>query len=279
MNLAPTERLNLAASTDFGTLRDLRTGAETQRRAAGFNLGYGFTALQLSTGIEFRSDDTEQPDLSFTNRETWLFRSSFKYQLSLASRLLGKLNHSESVSSLGSFYDGGYTEAVLGYAFRPVRNDRLNALVKYSYLYNVPTTDQLTLKGAPAEFIQKTHVAAFDLTYDLTSRWSIGGKYAHRIGEMSLSRADPQFFDNAADLYVLRADFRFMKSWEGMIEGRRLAMPEIHDHRDGSLVAISRYLNKHLKVGVGYNFTDFSDDLTDLSYDSRGVFVSMTGVL
>ena len=58
--------------------------------------------------------------------------------------MLGKLNHAESVSSLGQFYDGGYTEAVLGYAYRPVRNDRLNTLAKYTYFYNVPTTDQIT---------------------------------------------------------------------------------------------------------------------------------------
>jgi hypothetical protein len=30
-------------------------------------------------------------------------------------------------------YDGGYTEAVVGYAYRPVNHDRLNALAKYTY--------------------------------------------------------------------------------------------------------------------------------------------------
>ena len=114
-----TERLNLGASTDIGTLRDALTGAETERQAAGFRVGYGFDALQLSSGIEYRSDETEQPDLTFNTRETWLLRNNFKWQLSEASRLLGKLNHSDSVSSLGQFYDGGYTEAVLGYAYPP----------------------------------------------------------------------------------------------------------------------------------------------------------------
>jgi hypothetical protein len=128
VSLAPTERMNLAASTDIGTLRDAVTGAETDRSAAGFRVGYGFSALQLSSGVEYRHDETEQADLTFNTRETWLLRNNFKWQLSEASRLLGKLNHSESVSSLGAFYDGGYTEAVLGYAFRPVRNDRFNAL-------------------------------------------------------------------------------------------------------------------------------------------------------
>src|SRR5262249_37711583 len=144
---------------------------------------------------------------------------------------------------------------------------------------NMPTTDQLTQRGMPAEFLQKSHVAAVDVTYDLTPRWTLGGKYAHRLGEMSLSRTDPLFFDNPADLVVVRADFRFLENWDGMLEGRVLSTPETHDRQSGSLFVISRYLNKHVKLGVGYNFTDFSDDLTDLSYTHRGVFFNMTGAM
>ena len=93
-----------------------------------------------------------------------------------------------SDSTQGDFYDGGYTEAVVGYAYRPVRNDRLNALAKYTYFFNVPTTDQVTLQDTAAEFIQKSHVASVDLGYDLTAAWSVGGKYAYRLGEISLDR-------------------------------------------------------------------------------------------
>jgi hypothetical protein len=209
----------------------------------------------------------------------WLFRNNFKYQITPSARLLGKLNHSESMSSLGQFYDGGFSEAVLGYAYRPVHHDRLNVLLKYTYFYNVPTTDQITLRNTAAEYIQKSYVAAVDLTYDLTPRWSVGGKYANRRGLMSLDRDNPEFFDNTANLYVLRADFRFKKNWEGLIEGRLLDMPDLDDRRSGSLVVISRSLGGHLKIGAGYNFTDFSDDLTDLSFDHRGVFVSLTGAM
>jgi flagellar motor protein MotB len=279
VSLAPTERLNLGASTDYGILRDMTTGAETDRRAAGVQMGYGFDALQLSSGIEYRSDETEQPDLSLNSRETWLFRNNFKYQINPSARLLGKLNYSDSVSSLGQFYDGGYTEGVLGFAYRPVHHDRLNALVKYTYFYNVPTTDQLTLRGTAAEFLQKSNIAAFDLTYDLNPRWSIGGKYAHRTGQMSLDRENPEFFENTANLYVVRADFRFKEEWEGLIEGRLLDTPDTNDRRSGSLIVVSRYLNPHVKIGAGYNFTDFSDDLTNLSFDHKGVFLSLTGAM
>jgi hypothetical protein len=96
---------------------------------------------------------------------------------------------------------------------------------------------------------------------------------------MSLDRENPEFFDNTANLYVLRADFRFNEEWEGMIEGRLLDMPDLHDRRNGAVIVVSRYLNRHFKIGTGYNFTDFSDDLTDLSFDHRGVFVSLTGAM
>src|SRR5690606_11258987 len=135
-------------------------GAETERRAVGVRAGYAFNALTLASGIEYRFDETEQPDSSLSTRKTWLFRSSFKLQISPSARLLGKLNHSDSTSSQGQFYDGGFTEAVIGYAFRPVRHDRLNTLVKYTYCYNVPTTGQVTLRNTAAEYIQKSRVAA-----------------------------------------------------------------------------------------------------------------------
>jgi len=94
-----------------------------------------------------------------------------------------------------------------------------------------------------------------------------------------LTRDNPEFFDNTANLFVIRADFRFKEDWEGMIEGRVLEMPDLNDRRAGTLVVVSRSLNEHFKVGVGYNFTDFSDDLTDLSFDHRGVFLNLTGAL
>ena len=183
------ERWNFGASTELGTLRDSQTGAETDRKAAGVRLGYGVDAMQLSSAVEYRRDDAEQLDTTHTERTAWLFRNNFKFSLTPDWRVIGKLNHSVSDSSLGEFYDGGYTEAVVGYAYRPVQNDRLSALAKYTYFYNVPTTDQVTLQNTAAEFIQKSHIAALDLTYDLTADWSIGGKYAYRLGQVSLDRA------------------------------------------------------------------------------------------
>lgn len=279
ITLAPTERLNLGLSTDIGTLEDSLTGAETERRAIGVHAGYGFDALQLSGAIEYRLDDVEQLDLEHNERETWLFRSAFKYQVSPSARLLGKFDHSDSTSSLGTFYDGGYTEAVVGYAYRPVYHDRLNALAKYTWFSNVPSPGQVTPRGSTAEFVQKSHIAALDVTYDLTPAFSIGGKYAYRLGQVSLDRENPEFFENDASLYVLRGDLRFREAWDLLVEGRLLDMPDLAERRTGTLLTVSRQVGDHLKIGLGYNFSEFSDDLTDFDYDHRGFFLNLTGML
>ena len=279
ISLAASERWNFGANADVGTLADPLTGAETDRVAGGVHVGYAFDNVQFSSAVEYRVDESEQLDLGTTERTTWLLRNSARYQLSPDWRVIGKLDHAVSESSQGEFFNGGYTEAVVGYAYRPVRNDRFNALAKYTYFYNVPTTDQVTGQGVPAEFIQKSHVAALDLSYDLTERWTIGGKYAYRLGEASLERENPEFFDNSAHLVLVRADWRFLEGWESMVEARALELPDLGERRGGALVAVYRYVGRHFKVGVGYNFTDFSEDLTDLSYEHQGAFLNAIGAM
>lgn len=277
LQLVARERWNLGANVEVGTLRDALSGARTDRRATGVRMGYGADAMQFSSAVEFRRDNSEQPDTTLARRTSWLFRNNVTLDVTPDWSVIGKLNHLVSDSSLGEFYDGGYTEAVVGYAYRPVRQNRLNALAKYTYFYNVPTTDQLGYLSAPAEFIQKSHIAALDLTFDVSEDWSVGGKYAYRLGQVSLDREQPQFFDNAAQLVVLRGDWRFRTNWESLTEVRMLDLPDVGQRRRGALAAVYRYIGDSLKVGVGYNFTDFSDDLTDLTYDHKGVFVNIVG--
>ena len=282
VRLAPSDRLNFGANLDFGTLKDFRTGAELERKAVGASVGYGFEKLKIASAVEYRQDDAEQPDAGSSRRTTWLLKNNFKYQLSPDWRLIGKFNYSRSESSLGQSFDGNYTEAVMGYAYRPVRFDRLNALLKYTYFYNAPAPEQsaglYSAAGtAAAGPIQRSHIWAADATYDLTQRWTVGGKYAYRQGEVSPDRDAKQFFNSRAHLLVARADWHFLHGWDALIEGRRLDLPDARERRHGALLGLYRQLGNHAKVGVGYNFSDFSDDLTDLDYRHQGVFINIVG--
>ncbi len=96
---------------------------------------------------------------------------------------------------------------------------------------------------------------------------------------MSIDRDNPEYFDSRAQLFVLRGDWHFLKRWDALAEGRMLDLPDAHDRRIGALLGLYRRLGNHVKVGAGYNFTDFSDDLTDLSYRHQGLFVNIVGTI
>ena len=189
-----------------------------------------------------------------------------------------------SNDSQGQFYDGGYTEAVKtsgeNTATRStVASDRLDVLAKYTYFYNVPTVGQVTPDALAAQFIQKSHIASIDASYTLTPQWSIGGKYAYRMGDAALDRVDPQFFSNTAELYIVRVDWHLHQDWEAVLEGRALTMPDLNQTRSGVLAAFYRYFGKKVKAGLGYNFTNFSEDLTDMSFKSHGIFMNVVGAM
>jgi hypothetical protein len=113
--------------------------------------------------------------------------------------------------------------------------------------------------------------------YDLTTRLSVGGKYAYRYGQLAQDRANPDFFVSRAHLIVLRADWHMMHRWDVLVEAHRLELPDAKDSRSGALVGIYRHLGNHIKLGAGYNFSDFSDDLTQLDYKHQGIFINLIG--
>jgi flagellar motor protein MotB len=277
VKLVAFDRLNFGANLDLGTLRDPLTAAKLDRKALGVNAGYKFDRLVLASALEYRVDDIEQPDTSFSKRTSWLLKNSLNYQLSEDWRLIGKFDYAVSKSSLGDFYNGDYTEAALGYAYRPVHNDRLNALLKYTYFYNMPSTDQVTRANAASDYVQRSHIGTVDVMYDLTQHVTVGGKYGYRFGQAAQDRDNPEFFDSRASLYVLRADWHVIYRWDALFEVRMLDLPDANDSRSGVLVGIYRQVGNYIKVGLGYNFSDFSDDLTQLDYKHQGLFINLIG--
>ncbi|MBT8061961.1 MAG: hypothetical protein KJO85_04710, partial [Gammaproteobacteria bacterium] len=113
--------------------------------------------------------------------------------------------------------------------------------------------------------------------YRLTPRWELGAKLARRKGELRADRDSGEWFASTADFQAIRARYHLIRRWDGVLEYRRLEVKENDSVRDGLLAQIDRHFNDNFKVGIGYNFTDFSDDLTDLDYDHKGWFLNLVG--
>ena len=280
VDIAPNDRWTYGANIEAGTLQDQITAAETQRLAAGLVAGYQHEQLRYTGAVEYRNDVIQNVDLSEVEQTTWLLKNSFRYQLNLDWRLIGKLNYSDSKSPQQSgLFTGEFREYVLGYGYRPVLNDRWNTLFKYTYFYNIPSSGQVNTRGTANDFLQISNIVSIDTIYDLSKRWSIGGKYAYRLGQVAQDRNNPEFFDSRASLYVIRADWHFVHKWDVLMEYRVLDLPDAQDTRSGALAGVNRHIGKNIKFGIGYNFTDFSDDLTDLDFNSQGFFINIVAKL
>jgi predicted porin len=268
VDISPDDNWVVGASVEVGDVES--DGRVVEREAYTATVGYVTEPISGGAAIEWRDDDENG-----ISRETWLFRSNLGVQVSPDWRALLKYNKAESNSGQGAFFAGEFTEAQVAGAYRPTENDRLNALVRYTYFEDLPGAQQISNSGQTGLPAQKSNIFSVDGQYRLNDWLTIGGKYGLRKGEVSLSRLDEDFLDSTATLGVIRADVHFIKKWDAVLEGRILEVEEAQDTRSGVLAALYRHVGDNAKVGIGYNFTDFSDDLTDLSYDDDGVFLNI----
>ena len=92
---------------------------------------------------------------------------------------------------------------------------------------------------------------------------------AQRRGELRDGRGSGDWYESTTGLAAVRAFYHLPKRWDALVEYRWLGVDETDTDRRGFLLGVDRKIGDNLKLGVGYNFTDFSDDLTELDYERR----------
>jgi hypothetical protein len=267
----PGKRWTLSGTFEDGTITDQQNGS-FDRTAATASLGYSAEGFRAASSLEARFEKGLN-----RNQTSWLSRSTIGYDANPAWRILGRLNFAISDADNDILLNAGFVEGVVGVAYRPVTNNRVNALVKYTYFQDTATFGQLTASGTTAAPKQRSQILSADITYKLTNWLSLGGKYGFRFGEVALSRSSDVFVSNKAHLAIVRADLHVVKKWDALIEARYLGVKQASDSRTGVLVGLYRQLGDNAKIGGGYSFSDFSDDLTNLEYRSKGVFLNLIG--
>jgi len=153
----------------------------------------------------------------------------------------------------------------------------LNALAKYTYFEDLAPAQQLSITGASNLARQTSQIVSVDATYDVSPRLSLGGKFGWRQGEVALDRGSDDFVDSEAYLGVARAEYHIIKRWEALAEARILKSQLADTEQLGALVGLYRHVGDNLKVGGGYSFSEFSDDLTDFDNESDGFFLNLVG--
>ncbi len=267
----PTEKLSFTGSFENGQIDDATTGL-FRRTAGSVGVGYSSEGVRFGSSVEMRKEVGLGRD-----QTVWLIRNDISYAVDPNWTALARFNTARADNDSSSIRAAEFTDALVGFAYRPVNNERLNALVRFNYFEDLGPAGQVTGSGQIESPKQISKIASVDLNYDLSDKLTIGGKYGYRGGSVSLGRNSDVFVSSDAHLAVIRADYHVTKKWDLLAEGRALWVTAADDKRFGALGAIYRHLGNNVKVGVGYSFSDFSDDLTDQSYTSHGPFFNILG--
>jgi hypothetical protein len=263
--------LAFTAGLDIGRVTDDVTG-DFDRTGLSLGVAYDDDAgLTAKARLELRRDRGVTSG-TVRDSDTLLFTGNLEYKVDDARRWIGSIDLADTNTDSATTLSGEYAKVTLGYANRPVDNDRLNLLARYTFLYDmygqrVDGTD----KPGPR---QSSHVFSVDATYDVNPQWTLGGKLGLRLGKTSPDDATPLARNDAA-LAVINARYHLTFKWDLLVEGRYLTARQAEFDEFGLQATAYRHFGDNLLGGVGYNFGSFSDDLTDLTTDDQGIFLNV----
>ena len=265
MDFYPGEGWNLGFTLQSAEL-DNSVG-HVDRRAVSLNGGRTSNDTQWQSKLEWREDTGAE------RREQWVTTNRLLHRINESLRIAARLNiRRPKTRSIRRPAQVHRRQRRLRLA--AVRHTRWALLGKLTYLYDVSALEQVG--DNVAFYDQKSQILSLEGIYKPTQHWEFAGKAMRREGEVRFGRLAGEWADSGATFLAGQARYEFADVWHALAEYRWLGV-EDGGARQGALIGIDRDFGKHFRVGVGYNFTDFSDDLTDFDYDHNGVYLNVVG--
>lgn len=238
---------------------------------------------RLGFGSGTYADRTLNPgnQLNVTPGERWqlLTRNHVAWALSKDLTLLGRANYYRTYNRTEEMLEAEALELGFGAALRPVNFDWLDILFKYTRILElrpISLTDDLARRR----------------TYDVLSLAAIvelplGLQLVEKI---AYKRVDEQL-DVLADetistvlhtlLWINRINLHVIGHLDAGVEYRLLRMfieSQGDQLQHGLLLEAGYWVHRFVRLGVGYNFTRFSDnEFADQSRDASGFFFRVVG--
>jgi len=265
MDFYPAQGWNLGFTLSDGELTNT-AGGTIDRRAISISGGRTSPDTDWQSKLEWREDQGAE------QREQWVSTHRLTHKINESWRIAARLNYADTEDELDPLASARFIEGNVGFAYRPWNNQRWGLYGRYTYLYDLATLGQV----GGAEYDQKSQILSFEGVYKLDQRWEFAGKLARREGEVRLGRGTGAWLDSATTFGAAQVRYDLRTKWHALAEYRWLDVDD-GGTRQGFLVGVDRDLGKNFRIGVGYNFTEFSDDLTDFDYDHKGWFLNLVG--
>lgn len=251
-----------------GELADVAAGSSPTRRSAlATSLSYASDERwRVTTRNELRREDGS------ADRTQFLTHSQLDLRLNPDFTLLGRYRYGKTLDDDLDVTEARLDERSLGLALRPTTNDRLNSLARYTRL------SDLRPFGAAGELRNEREMEVFSVEtlFQVNRRVEWFSKGAARIqteGVDDLPRVESETL-----LAIQRLNYRLERPLELGLEYRVLEQQLADDQRRGWLGELSWRMMPRLRFGVGYNFTDFSDnEFSQNDYSVEGWFFRIQG--
>lgn len=265
MDFYPSQSWNLGFTLQDGELTNTE-GGNVDRRAISVSGGHTSPETDWQSKLEWREDSGAE------RREQWVTTNRLTHKINESWRIAARFNYSRTADDLDPLAGAKFIEGNIGFAWRPWNSTRWGVFGRYTYLYDLATLGQL----GGAQYDQRSQILSLEGVYKYDQHWEFAGKLARREGEVRFGRGVGEWADSATTFLAAQVRYELRTQWHALAEHRWL---EVDDGgaKQGFLVGLDRDINKHFRIGVGYNFTDFSDDLTNFDYDHRGWFINLVG--
>jgi len=266
MDFYPAQGWNLGFTLQSGDLQK-PGGADVDRRAVSISGGHTSPAADWQSKLEWRRDKGAE------NRTQWVTTNRLTWKINESWRIAARINYSDTDDDYDRLANARFMESNLGFAWRPWNSTRWALFGRYTYLYDLATLGQV----GGAEYDQRTQVLSLEGVYKQDQHWEYAVKLARRDGDVRMQRGYGPWFDSATNFAAAQLRYELRSQWHALAEYRWLDVAD-GGTRQGFLVGLDRDITRNFRLGVGYNFTEFSDDLTNFDYDHRGWFLNMTGM-
>lgn len=250
----------------------------TERKAVTFTASIDIDDVNLKHKIEYRVDKGNE-NVEANKRRVDQFVTTNRYTQNLTEEytLFGKFNYSKSISKETDETLERFVEATGGLAYRPIYNDRLNLLSRYTYI-----ADKDNLDRDVDYSNEESHIIEVEGIYSVNAKVDVGAKYAHKDKKEDFERASGsvETVESNINLYGLSASYHVIKEWDvtGEYHWKTDTLNDELEH--GALISVNKHLSDNFKVGIGYNFSGFDSNLAnDDDYNAKGVFINLVGKL
>ena len=179
-----------------------------------------------------------------------------------------KLDYSKTMDTTTGAVAERHQEIILGMAYRPVNFDNLNFITEYSYqdgygggLQQADALNTNVKQTSPRSLARKGSMISM-----INGSWP---KKSPTVSKMNRTPVLP-FTQTHTWLVIHRLNYKIDRNWTISGEYRDLAQVEAKDNKQGILLEATREINANTELAIGWNFTNYSDDLTNLVIHPKG---------